>query len=84
MELQGELYRGVLGFRTQILHGLITLLITTLIPKPYNPIDPFNGTLLITLLITTHEPPSRPRILNPKTPVSLKGGYQTQARRQIS
>ena len=27
-------------------------------PKPYNPIDPFEGTLLITLLLAIHEPPS--------------------------
>ena len=42
------------------IRGLITLLITTLNPKPYNPKDPFKGTLLITPLITTHEPPSNP------------------------
>ena len=41
--------------------GLITLLITTLDLKPYIPIDPFKGTLRITLLITTHEAPSSSR-----------------------
>ena len=35
-----------------LIRGLTTLLITTLNPKPYNPIDPFKGTLLITLRIT--------------------------------
>ena len=58
----------------------------TLIPKPYNPIDPVKGTLLITLLIglliTAHEPPStfealrrqllpKPRNPRPKHPPTL-------------
>ena len=41
---------------TTLIRGLITLLITTLNPKPSNPIDPFKGTLLMTLLITTLNP----------------------------
>ena len=60
--------RGSIGFRVVIrgvtilithIRGLITPLITTLNPKPYNPKDSFKGALLVTPLITTHEPPSR-------------------------